>query len=100
MPTFTAMFTFDAVDLADAEAQIQTWVVTAGAVLQQLSGTVMSDAPPLTAPPEGGVLSQGMQPAVQAEPPTPEPKHTPPLLPDPQELGKLNPGRHPDDPDG
>ena len=49
MPPFSAWITFEAATLEEAESIVGTWVISPGAALESLSGTVNSDLAPLVA---------------------------------------------------
>jgi hypothetical protein len=91
MVEFTVVFTTEADTLADAEADVQTWTVTPGTTLQQISGAVMSDAPPIEVL-AGGLVADGQSPSREAQLADVDIPPAPPMPDlDAGELGKLNP---------
>jgi hypothetical protein len=81
MPLFSVMFTVEADTLAEVEGAVGSWVVTPGTTLTSITGTVFSQAAPLTIA-DGGEVSSGtkleappnMPPETQADVPMPEPE--------------------------
>lgn len=55
MAQFSVWLQFEADTLDEAEALVQTWVVTPGTVVNPISGMVTSDIPPTEVPMSGRI---------------------------------------------
>jgi hypothetical protein len=81
MSQFSASFTIEAASLEEAEQLVMSWTVTAGTVLQSLTGIVSSETAPVVVNADG-LISDG-EPLLPPEPPEPAAEPAPELPPEP-----------------